>query len=364
MARKFGKKNKVKLNMLDYNLGLLGESGIGKSTLAKELCEKLVGEDGYIIANLGLEDGVDAIDGAMYENIPDWKAFDEFTKDIIENKNTDYKDLKVVVYDTVDELFRIAEAQAIKLHNRQNKDKQVKSINSAFGGFGKGQDKVIDIVLEKIWKLKDVGVKMIVIGHTKKRTQSDPITGIEYDILTNKTLNKYFDAIKTKLHILGVASVDRIIAQEKVKNKITNKESLIGKIAEEARIITFRDDSFNVDSKSRFKDIVPKINFDTDEFIKAIEDAIKVEYSKNNDVKNLESDAKKQTAELNKIESKNVEDSGKDSKIAEIQSLMKSTTDDKKKALITYMTKSGHKSFKDVEAITTEQLNDMLDILK
>lgn len=51
--RKFGKKNVIKVDPLAYNLGLIGESGIGKTTLAKEVCEKLVGENGYIIANLG-----------------------------------------------------------------------------------------------------------------------------------------------------------------------------------------------------------------------------------------------------------------------------------------------------------------------
>ena len=55
MARKFGKKNVIKVDPLAYNNGIIGESGIGKTTLAKEVCEKLVGEDGYIIANVGKE---------------------------------------------------------------------------------------------------------------------------------------------------------------------------------------------------------------------------------------------------------------------------------------------------------------------
>ena len=50
--RKFGKKNIIKVDPLAYNLGLIGLSGIGKTTLAKEVCEELVGEDGYIIANV------------------------------------------------------------------------------------------------------------------------------------------------------------------------------------------------------------------------------------------------------------------------------------------------------------------------
>lgn len=53
MARKFGKKNVIKVDPLAYNVGLIGESGIGKTTLMKQTCEKLAGEDGYMILNIG-----------------------------------------------------------------------------------------------------------------------------------------------------------------------------------------------------------------------------------------------------------------------------------------------------------------------
>ncbi len=75
MGRKFGKKNVIKVDPLAYNIGLLGESGIGKTTLAVDVCNKLVGEDGYILLNIGKEDGVDAIPDAVYEDIPDWDTF-------------------------------------------------------------------------------------------------------------------------------------------------------------------------------------------------------------------------------------------------------------------------------------------------
>src|SRR5690606_28012617 len=141
MGRKFGKRNVIKVDPLAYNIGLLGESGIGKTTLAVEVCNKLVGEDGYILLNIGKEDGVDAIPDAIYADIPDWDTFEEFVDDVIENRTTHYKDLKVVVYDTADELFRIAEPEVIRLHNREYPEKSTKSIKAAFGGFMAGEDK-------------------------------------------------------------------------------------------------------------------------------------------------------------------------------------------------------------------------------
>jgi hypothetical protein len=215
MARKFGKKNVIKIDPLAYNIGLIGESGIGKTTLAKEVCERLVGEDGYMILNIGKEDGIDAIPNASYENIPDWDTFEELVDDIVENRNTDYKDLKVLVYDTFDELMRITEPEVIRLHNKENPEKKVKSIKAAFGGFMAGEDKAIEIVLDKIWALKNVGISMFIIGHTKRKSLTDVVTGLEYEMLTTNMSNRYFNAIKTKLHVLGVASINRSIEQKK-----------------------------------------------------------------------------------------------------------------------------------------------------
>ena len=131
---------------------MLGESGIGKSTIIKEICEKLAGEDGYLALDVGKEDGHDAIAGIVSERIEDWAKFVEVTDDIIDNKTKDYKDLQVVIIDTYDQLFDLAEKEVIRLHNKRNPEKpKIDTINSAFGGFGKGLDKAIELVLDRLW---------------------------------------------------------------------------------------------------------------------------------------------------------------------------------------------------------------------
>jgi len=276
MARKFGKKNVVKIDPLKYNVGLIGESGVGKTTLMKKVCEKLAGEDGYLILNIGREDGVDAISGAMYEDIPDYPTLVEFVDDVVENKETDYKDLRVVVIDTIDELFRIIEPEVVRMHNRESSaEKRVKSIKAAFGGFQAGEDKAVELVIDKLWELKDVGVTPYFIGHTK-RSANDLVTGDEYETLTSNMMAKYFNAIKTKLHFLGVASIDRTIEKQKIKQKV-GADKVVGKIVDESRIVTFRDNNFNIDSKSRFADVVEQIPLDADAFIEALNDAIRKE---------------------------------------------------------------------------------------
>ncbi len=289
---KFGRKNEIKINPLAYNFMLIGESGIGKTTIIKEYCEKLAGSDGYMFLETGREDGQDAIEGINYVTCDEWDGdYDEtlnsmgfatFIDDVVENKASDWPDLKVVVIDTLDELFSIAEPEVIRMHNKENPNKRVKSIKAAFGGFMAGEDKAIEIVEDKLWSLKKVGVSFVIIGHTKTRNQTDPITGEDYMQLTTNMSQRYFNALKTKVHFLGVASIDREIVKEKTgkKNVVTGQIETKGVVKGETRRITFRDDNYVVDSKSRFADIVPEIPFDSDALIQALTDAIKSEQSK------------------------------------------------------------------------------------
>ena len=101
--------------------------------------------------------------------------------------------------------------------------------------------------------------------------------------------------MKKNLHFLGLAYIDREIIKEKTGKKIpgTKKDETINRVAGESRKIKFRDDNYAVDSGSRFADITPEIPMDADAFIKALQDAIKAEASKNKSV-SLEDRAKEQ----------------------------------------------------------------------
>lgn len=289
---KFGKPNHVKIDPLAYNICLLGESKVGKTTLIREVCEKLTSKDGYMFLETGQERGCDAIEGVVHINCPEWSmdydeatnsaGFEDVIDDIINNKTTDYPDLKVVIIDTYDQLIDIAEAEAIRLWNKENPDKRVSSINAAWGGFGKGDKKAIELMFNKIAELRNVGVSTIIIGHIKTKNVTDPVTGETYQTLTSDQQQNYFGALKKNLHFLGLAYIDRQIVKEKTgkKNIVTGKEEIVGKIKGEARKIKFRDDNFCVDSGSRFADIVEEIDLNADQFIEALTNAIKAEQSK------------------------------------------------------------------------------------
>lgn len=375
MARKFGQKREICIDPLAYNIGLIGESGIGKSTVIKEVCEKLVGDDGYIALDIGKEDGHDAINGIVSAKIPDWATFKEFCDDVIENKLTDYKELRVIILDTFDQLYEIVVPEVIRMHNRANPDKpKITSIKQAFGGFSAGEDKAVELILDKLWALKSVGVSFIAIGHTKKKDVDDPVTGETYSTLTTNMSQRTFGALKTKLHFLGVAYINREIVKKKTgkKNIVTKEEEVKGKVMSESRRISFRDDNYSVDSKSRFADIVDDIPLDSDAFIKAIMDAILAEHSKGGksleqSKKDLENAHKRKEIEIaeklkrdavNKVdESRNVE------LMAVIQNKFSETGAATKKKIKAFMAEHDIPNFKNADEIPTANLEAIVGML-
>ena len=283
----FGKRSTISDNLYDYSIMICGESGVGKTTVISELCEKEFGEDGYLLLNTGDEEGVSAIEGVTYEDVPTYKKFVEISNDIIKNKDTDYPNLKVVIIDTLDQLIDCTEKQAIDDWNRENMSnknfKPAKTLNSVQGGFGAGYDVVFNMIYDKVRALGKAGVKVWYTCHSKTKDIIDPVSSAAYTTLTSNMAQRYFNDFKTKVHVVGVACVDRSIEAEGTgrTNIISHKEITVNKVKDEKRKIVFRDDSYSVDSKSRFAGIVNEIPLDADELIKALKDAIK--NSKKND---------------------------------------------------------------------------------
>lgn len=371
---KYGKKKNVNLDVLSYNIGILGESGIGKTTFIKEMCEKLAGDEGYIALDIGKEDGHDAIQGIVSEKIEDWEKFNDVITDIIENKDSEYPNLKTVVIDTYDELCLLAEQEVIRLHNKnRGKDApKIDSINSAYGGFGRGLDKTIEIILDTLWELKKVGVSFIIIAHTKKKDVDDVMSQEQYSILTSNISQKYFNAIKTKLHFLGMGYIDRSIVQQSTgkKNPKTQKEITKGKITGERRVINFRDDTYSVDSKSRFANIVDRVSFDVDEFVQAMQDAIEKERAKGSESleeskeRQAQEDkiAKEKASEYSQAKRENFVDEEKNEELIEQIKSIFTDADNKAKLEVTkIMKKSGYSKFE--PEVPTKILQECVDKL-
>ena len=288
----FGRKNHVKVDPTAYSFMLLGEPKIGKTTVLKEVAEKLVGEDGYMFVELGRERGADAIENINYINCPEYHmdydeetnsvGWDDLVCDIESNKSEEYPNLKLILMDTYDQYINISQSESLRLFNKENPDKRAKTLNGAWGGFGAGDRKTIEIMFDYIDRLNAVGVKVWWVGHVRNKAITDITTGDSYEVLSSDQQQNYFNALKKNLHFLGLAFVDRQIVKEKTgrKNAVTKKNEEKAVVKEETRKIKFRDDSFVIDCGSRFKDIIDEIDLDADQLINAMTEAIKSEIAK------------------------------------------------------------------------------------
>lgn len=376
MAGKYGKKNIIKIDPLAYNICLLGEPKIGKTTIIKEALNKLVGEEGYMFLEMAGEAGADAINGIVYEDVDDWDDVENIIDDIETNKNTDYPNLKAMVADTYDGWIKLAEKEAIRLWNKDHPDKKADSIDSAWNGFQKGQGKAFELMFDIVVRLRKIGISTIIIGHVKNRELTDIATGTTYQTLTSDVEKVYFNLLKKKMHFIGLAYYDRTIITEKTgkKNIVTKKDETVNKISEETRRIKFRDDNMALDSGSRFADIVEDIPLDADALITAMEDAIRAEFEKNDGGKSLDDTRKEQSVEKEKKSQENLEKANQKKQIVseeiefeelkeQIKQYIKDNKDDLKlvKPILLKMKEYEYKNASQIE--TLERAREIADLM-
>lgn len=289
MARSFGKCNTVNRDMFAYNTMLLGESGCGKTTMIAEVMRKFCKPDEYIILQIGKEEGCKAINGLMWDQIDTWKQFVSFVDEVVKNRE-DWGTLKCVTLDTIDQLIEIATPHTIRLWNTSQMGKkdfvQADTLNQSWGGFGKGDEKMMSLILDQIWRLKSVGVAVFIIGHTRRRENVDPVSGITYSTMSAAISLKNFETIRTKMDIVAIAYIDREMVSKDFgkENIVTKKQAKINEVTSEARKIAFRSSAYVLDSKCRFPDIIDEVPMDANAFVEAIQDAINKAAEKGIDV--------------------------------------------------------------------------------
>jgi len=289
MARSFGRQNTVNRDMFAYNTMLLGESGCGKTTMIAEVMRKFCKPDEYIVLQIGKEEGCKAINGLMWDQIDTWKQFVSFVDEVVKNRD-DWGTLKCVTLDTIDQLIEIATPHTIRLWNTSQMGKkdfvQADTLNQSWGGFGKGDEKMMSLILDQIWRLKSVGVAVFIVGHTRRRENVDPVSGLTYSTMSAAISLKNFETIRTKMDIVAIAYIDREMVSKDFgkENIVTKKQAKINEVTNEARKVAFRSSAYVLDSKCRFPDIIDEVPMDASAFVEAIQDAINKAAEKGIDV--------------------------------------------------------------------------------
>jgi hypothetical protein len=348
------KVNRVSVDIQNYLYYIRGIKKVGKTTLFRDLILELFDgnpEKGLLIACKD-EVGYKALDSIQAEHVETFVDFEKLVNDLVKNK-AEYG-IEMICLDTADELVAMAIERAIKLSQLET-GKVCKSINSAFSGYGAGRQRVSEIIKENLAKLRKAGYGIAILGHTKLRTIKEKgMTEDEgYQQLTSNLSADYDSIFADIFDVIATIDVD--------------KEVVDGKLAGTKRYMYFRNDGY-VDCGSRFKGMPDRILLDDDNlakgFISAIREGIK------NSMSTPMSDAEIEARRIEEVKERETkalaytELPSNEEMIETIKAKFGSAVPDSQSAVVQYLSNNGVTSgFKDASVFTTEQLQDIIDIL-
>ena len=212
------KRNKVKVDLTSYShYILMGEAKIGKTTTVYELAKQEYSLDEMLLISCGNEQGYKALPDIQYEEVLKFskkedsegnRGFVQVVDDLVKN----YKELgiKMVVIDTLDTLFDIGIEQVMEESRRQT-GKPSKSLNDCFGGYSRGRDRLLELVMNEIHKLDRLPVALFILGHTKYKGKKDTLTNDEYEQLTTNLRFDFYSPISNSAQMIVNLATERVI---------------------------------------------------------------------------------------------------------------------------------------------------------
>jgi len=251
------KKNVVKCDIGSYTHLIRGIKKSGKTTLFRDIVLEEYGKpEAGLHISLGNETGAKALDEIYTVEASNWSELREIVDELVENKED--HEFKIVCLDTVDEFVKIASAEVIRLH-RIKKGEKIDSLNEAFGGYGRGREKLVELIDSIIASLKKAGYGVFMIGHTKLRDVKEK-TGAEYQQLKSNLTQDYDDIFSNQADIIMTITVDKQIED--------------GVIVGTERYMHFRDDGF-IDCGSRLAGMPEKVEYGAREYIDAVNEGVR-----------------------------------------------------------------------------------------
>jgi galactitol-specific phosphotransferase system IIB component len=137
---------------------------------------------------------------------------------------------------------------------------------------------------------------------------------------------------------------------------------------DEKRVITFRDDNYSIDSKSRFKDIVSEVPFEPMAFYNAIKDAIQKAFDKKDVGITMEQAEKSQAKELQEKTDLNVQIAQEDltptKMSSEIIDFYKSAEATDKTMIANKIKEFGLSKLSDLSTLDFEAIKSVYDLIK
>ncbi|MEW5569725.1 AAA family ATPase [Rossellomorea marisflavi] len=254
-----------------------------KTTLFRDsVIEKYGDADRGLLVGLGAEIGYSLLDNLNTTHIENYKDLVDLKKWLIEEKGKEHN-IELIAFDVAEELIPIIEKEVIRLSVIETK-KPCKSINSAFGGYGAGGQKVVELIKDYFLELRKAGFGVWVIGHTKFKNikEKGNLEEDGYMTLTSNLQSNYEAAFGDVFDVTLTGYIDREIEEETVGEG--DLEKTRRKATGEVRKLYFRSTTL-IDAGGRFAfGAVPEyLVFDkpnmAKEFIETVENGMKLSKS-------------------------------------------------------------------------------------
>ena len=351
------KRNKVKVDLTSYShYILMGEAKIGKTTTVYELAKQEYSLDEMLLISCGNEQGYKALPDIQYEEVLKFskkedsegnRGFVQVVDDLVKN----YKELgiKMVVIDTLDTLFDIGTEHVMEESRRQT-GKPSKSLNDCFGGYSRGRDRLLELIMNEIHKLDRLPVALFILGHTKYKGKKDTLTNNEYEQLTTNLRFDFYSPISNSAQMIVNLATERVIED--------------GVQIDAKRYMYFTSNGL-IDCGSRFEGLPEKLELSAENFMKAfkmgVENSLKKSKVKHNVEELRKEEKKEQELEVKQVQQE-VEQQEKEEEqksVDELKSQLKDKlkTTENKNIVKEFMKEKGVKS---VASLDVEQLTEIL----
>lgn len=292
------KRNKVKVDLTSYpHYILMGEPKVGKTYTMYELAKLEYSLDEMLLISCGSEQGYKSLADIQYEEVLKFSKKEDSNGDrgfvqVVDDLVKNHKELgiKMVVIDTLDTLFDIATEHVMEESRRQT-GKLAKSLNDCFGGYMRGRDRLLELVMNEIHKLDRLPIALFILGHTKYKGKKDTLTNDEYEQLTTNLRFDFYSPVSNSAQMIVNLATERVIED--------------GVQVDAKRYMYFTSNGL-VDCGSRFEDLPEKLELSAENFMKAFR--IGVENSlKKSDIKHDVEELRKEEKKEQELEAKQVQ---------------------------------------------------------
>lgn len=181
--------NTIKPDIAKLSIYLRSTKKFGKTTLFRDVILEKYGDPSYgLLIGCGDEVGYKLLDNLNFVQVTSWQDVKELVEWLIAEKGKEHH-IKMVAFDTGDELVGLADRAVVALHNKENPTKKVRSIKAALGGFTAGEKYSANQLIKPVISLlQREGFGVWVIAHTKLKTIKDK-GGLEEDGYQQLTSN-------------------------------------------------------------------------------------------------------------------------------------------------------------------------------